>query len=113
MEENNVINDLNKKGIGAWKKTLMIIGGIFLGIIVLVVGIIMIVSLTSKKLVCKSAEGNITIMYTDKAITGYTTRGMTYDLAQQQAYAEQIGVEEYLDEFSVWFEQNTSGSCQR
>ena len=54
------------------KKILMVIGGIVVGIVVLGVVIFGVTSLTSKKLVCKSSEGNITIMYNDKIITGYT-----------------------------------------
>lgn len=95
------------------KKVLMIIGGIFIFVIVLVVVLIAITSLNSKKLVCKSKEGNITIMYNEKTITGYTASGLSYDLDGQQAYAERIGVEQYLTEFSNWFSSNTSGSCIR
>ena len=43
------------------KKTLMVIGGIVVGIVVLGVIIFSIVSATSKKMVCKSNEGNITV----------------------------------------------------
>ena len=95
------------------KKTLMIIGGIVLGFALLGGIVILIVSLTSEKLVCKSSEGNITIMYNDKTITGYTTRNMNFDLDGQKKYAEQVGVEAYLDEFSQWFSENTSGSCEK
>jgi hypothetical protein len=92
-------------------KILAIIGGIFVGIIVLAVVIISIVSANSNKLVCKSNEGNITIMYNDNKITGYTATGISYDLEQQQTYAEQVGIQSYIDEFSTWFQTNTTGSC--
>lgn len=91
----------------------MIIGGIAVGIIILVVAILVIVSITSKKLTCESSEGNITIMYNDETITGYTANGMSYDLDQQKAYAEQIGIDAYLTEFSTWFSNNTSGTCSK
>ena len=91
------------------KKILMIIGGlVILGIIVFI-----IVSLTSDKMVCKSDEGDITIMYTNKGITGYTANGISYDLDGQQDYAEQVGIDAYLDEFATWFSNNTTGSCSR
>ena len=92
-------------------KIFAIIGGFVVGIIVLAVVIISIVSANSNKLVCKSNEGNITIMYNDNEITGYTASGMSYDLDQQKSYAKQVGVQAYLDEFSTWFETNTTGSC--
>ena len=95
------------------KKALMVIGGIVVGIVVLDVIIFSIVSATSKKMVCKSNEGNITIMYNDKTITGYTTNSMSYDLDQQKKYAEQVGIDAYLDEFSNWFSSNTTGSCSK
>ncbi len=95
------------------KKTLMIIIGIFIGAIILGIIIFSIISATSKKLVCKSNEGNITIMYNDKTITGYTSKDISYDLDGQKKYAEQIGVDEYLSEFTTWFNQHTTGSCSR
>lgn len=94
------------------KKALMIIGGIFIGIIAFVVVIFVITSATSKKLVCKSKEGNITLMYNDKTIKGYTANGITYDLDGQKKIAEQIGMTDYLEQFSQWFSSNTSGSCE-
>ena len=94
------------------KKVLMIIGGIVVGIIVIALVLILVTSLTSKKLVCKSSEGNITIMYSDDKINGYTAKGINYDLDGQQKIAEEIGVEEYLEQFKVWFSTNTSGTCK-
>ena len=49
-------------------------------IVVIALVIIGITYFTSDKLVCKSDEGNITIMYNDKKIKGYTANGITYDL---------------------------------
>ena len=95
------------------KKILTIIGGIVVGVIALVAIIFAVVSLTSKKMVCKSEEGNITLMYNDKTIKGYTAKNITYDLDTQKQYAEKIGVEKYLDEFAGWFKNNTTGSCER
>ena len=95
------------------KKTLMIIGGVVVGLVLIGVIATVVVSTTSKKLVCKSDEGNIKIMYNDKTITGYTASGVSYDLDGQKKYAEQIGIEAYLDEFSTWFSTNTTGTCTR
>lgn len=92
-------------------KILAIIGGWGVVIFVLAVVIISIVSANSNKLVCKSNEGNITIMYNDNEITGYAGNGMSYDLDQQKIYAKQIGIQSYLNEFSNWFQNNTTGSC--
>lgn len=94
------------------KNVLMIIGGIVVGIIILVLVIFSFVSMTSKKLVCKSNEGNITIMYNKDSITGYTAKNITYDLDGQKSIAKQIGITEYLKEFTKWFETNTTGTCK-
>ena len=51
-------------------------------------------------------------MYNDKTITGYTANGISYDLANQQKYAEQVGVDAYMKKFSTWFSSNTTGSCK-
>lgn len=95
------------------KKVLMIIGGIVLAIAAIAAIIIGITYTTSKKMVCKSNEGNIIIMYNDKKITGYTAKGITYDLDGQQKLSEQIGIDEYLNQFSNWFSTNTTGTCKR
>lgn len=95
------------------KKALTILGSIFLVIIVIVVVVLVVVSTTSNKLVCKSNEGNITIMYNDETITGYTASKMTFDLDEQKEIANQIGIEEYLNQFENWFKTNTSGTCTR
>lgn len=95
------------------KKILTIIGAIVVGIVVIAVAIFAFTSLTSKKLVCKSNEGNITIMYDDNTIKGYTATNMSYDLDTQKQLAEQIGIESYLDQFETWFTTNTTGSCER
>ena len=96
------------------KKVLMFIGGFVVFVIVLVIIIFSVVSMTSSKLVCECEEGtNITIMYNDDTITGYTAKGVSYDLDGQKEYAESIGIDAYLDEFSNYYSSNTSGSCTR
>ena len=95
------------------KKGLAIFGGIVLFFVVLGIIIFVVISLTSKKMKCTSPEGNITIMYNKNEITGYTANGISYDFDGQKAYAKQVGIEAYLDEFSNWFSSNTSGSCKR
>lgn len=52
-------------------------------------------------------------MYNKDGITGYSTNNMTYDLDGQQAIAKQIGVDAYLEEFSKWFSDNTTGICTK
>lgn len=95
------------------KKFLMILGGIFGGMIALAIIIFFVISVTSSKLVCKSDEGNITIMYNKKTLTGYKANGISYNLDEQKEVAEQIGVDSYLDEFSTWFQNNTTGTCSK
>ena len=95
------------------KKILMIIGGIVVGLIALIVIIFTVVRLTSQTLACTSDEGNITLMFNDRTIRGFTARGMGFNLDEQRAYAEQIGMEAYIEEFSQWFSSNTTGTCVR
>lgn len=94
-------------------KVLKTIIGVVIGIFAIAIIAIVVVSLTSKKLVCESAEGNITIMYNSKTIKGYKAKNMRYDLEGQREYAESIGIEAYLDEFSEWFSNNTTGTCTK
>jgi len=52
-------------------------------------------------------------MYNDETITGYTSSNITYDLDGQKAIAEKIGIDAYIEQFSTWFEENTSGTCSK
>lgn len=94
------------------KKALMIIGGVVLGLVIIGGAIFLFVTSTSKKLVCKSKEGNVTILYNSKEITGYTTTGnISFDMDNQNAYVEKNGIEEYLTQYSASFANNTTGTC--
>lgn len=97
---------------------ILIILGVFLlfiiGIVVLSIFVFKGITSTSNRLVCESNEGNITIYYTEKTITGYTANGgITYDFDTQKKLADQRGGEAYADEFTKWFENNTSGTCKK
>lgn len=107
----NNYNQPVKKSKNAVVKVLAIIGGIIVGIIVLFVVIFSLISSNSNKLICKSSEGNITIMYNDTTITGYTAKGVSYDMDQQKTVVNQIGIKSYISQFTTWFETNTTGSC--
>lgn len=117
---NPIPNNMNNTTTPNKKKSnptviIFIILGVFVGLIVLLLigifGIIGIISDSSNKFVCTSKKGNITLMYNDEEILGYTASGITYDLDQQKEYSKQVGVEAYLEEFNDWFEKNTSGTC--
>ena len=41
-----------------------------------------------------------------------TTEIYTHLSDNQKKYAEQIGVDAYMKEFSTWFSSNTTGSCK-
>ena len=85
----------------------------FIIFIALIAGIITFVSLTSKKLVCKSSEGNITLMYKGDKLTGYTVKNATFDLDKANETVKVIGLDEYLKEFEAWFKANSSdGTCE-
>lgn len=107
----NNFNQPVKKSKNIIVKILAVIGGIVVGIIVLFVVFFLLVSSSSNKLICKSSEGDITIMYNDTTITGYTANGLSYDMGQQKNVANQIGIKNYISQFTTWFETNTTGSC--
>ena len=65
---------------------------------------------TSNKLKCKSNEGNITLMYND-TVEYFFTDNIYYNLDNQKAMIEKIGINNYIDYFSNWFNSNTSGKC--
>ena len=90
---------------------LAVIGFIF--IVLVIVGLFILFSFGQYKLVCESREGNITLTYSDEAIIGYTAKNITYDLEGQKAIARRVGIDQYMIDFTDWFENNTSGSCRK
>ena len=90
----------------------LIIIGVLVGLFVLfLIGVYLFVVNTADQMVCTSTTGNITIMYNDEMIVGYTANGFTYDVDGQRDYADKIGIDAYLKEFSEWFSNNTDGTC--
>lgn len=106
-----ISNNINYKKKSSAPKVIAIIGGILGGFVIIFLVIFFFVSANSDKLICKSDEGNITIMYNKNGLTGYTTAGMSYDFDEQKEYAKKIGVDAYTKEFSQWFSTHTSGTC--
>ncbi len=95
------------------KKALMIIGGIVVGLIILGGIVFFTIYVKSDKIICSSSVGNITILYNEEELTGYTTSGdLSFDFDTQNAYAETIGTKDYIQEFKVWFDENTDGTCK-
>lgn len=107
---NNLNQPVNKPKNNT-KKVLIIIFVVIFAFIALIAAFFWYVSSTSNKLVCKSKEGNITIMYDDSSITGYVASGITYDMDQQSDIVDIIGIDSYISQFKVWFEENTTGTC--
>ena len=67
----------------------------------------------TKKMVCESNQGTISITYNKTTIVGYRSDNITYDIYEQRTYADEVGIKQYLDEFEEWFKVNTNGSCKR
>ena len=108
--KNNTNNDTIFKVLKIFGK--IILSMFVIGMITLII-VFAIMSFSSKKLECTSDNGNITIMYNDKTINGYKAKDLSYDLDGQKKIAEQIGIDEYLNEFSNWFSNNTNGTCTK
>ena len=92
------------------KKTIFIIIGAV--VLVAIVACILFFFMGTKKLTCKSSQGNITLRYSKDNIVGYTAKNINYDLDGQQKIAEKIGVDAYLEQFKQWFANNTDGTCK-
>lgn len=107
LEPTNNYNQPPKKP-NLVKIILTIIGGFIL----LAIVIILITSLTSKKLVCESSKGSITLMYKNQKLTGYKGNGISFDIEGQQKIVDRIGMDSYLKQFDVWFKNTTGGTCK-
>ena len=94
-----------------WKFLKFLFAVIGAAVVALVVFLV-ITYFSSDKLVCKSNEGDITIMYKNGKISGYTAINIDYNLSEQQQVAEDIGIDEYLKQFDLWFRSNTTGTCE-
>ena len=110
------VNNFSKQSVKVSKNTkvLVIVGvvvAIIVGFIILFVMLFFNIFSDSNKLVCKSDEGDITIMYDESQIIGYVANGISYDLDSQKEYAKKVGVDTYMIEFNNWFISNTSGIC--
>lgn len=78
-----------------------------------VLSIVIIVSAVSKKYICKSSRGNITLLYRNNKLVGYTTNGINYNLEEGKERVKKIGLEDYFKEFNIWFIQTTiDGTCK-
>ena len=97
------------------KKVVLIVISVIVVILVIVFGVITFIFKDSEKFVCKSSEGSITIYYKNGKINGYSSVGRySYDFDEQKKDAEQMGIEEYFEQFNVWFVENsTNGKCEK
>ena len=110
----NNINQKEKKKFSAWKVVFLVVAcfiGVLIAITLVFFALYSFVSNTSSKMICKSDKGNITIRYNEHELVGYTAVNMEFDFDEQNEYAKDIGVEEYLKEFNTWFKENTNGTC--
>ena len=92
------------------KKALTIILAIITIVLVCINVPYIITTFTSNKLTCKSKEGNITLIYND-TVEYFFTDNIYYNLDNQKAMIEKVGISNYIDYFSNWFDSNTSGKC--
>ncbi|MBE6140737.1 MAG: hypothetical protein E7172_04300 [Firmicutes bacterium] len=94
------------------KKNYQLIGSI-IGIILILITIIYIfIASSRKKLVCNSANGSITIIYNSKGLKDYNSKNINFDFEKQQKVVQDIGIENYIKEYSIWFKINEDGNCK-
>ena len=92
------------------KKILTVILAIITVVLVCINIPYIMTAITSDKLTCKSKEGNITLIYND-TVEYFFTDNIYYNLDNQKAMIEKVGINNYIDYFSNWFNSNTSGKC--
>lgn len=100
-----------KKKMSPLVIVLIVIGGIVGLFILFLVAVYFLVVKNSSQIVCTCNGGDITLIYNDETIIGYTANGFTYDLDEQRGFVEQLGIEEYLRQFEEWFSSSTGGTC--
>ncbi len=90
---------------------LILCGVVILSVVVMVVLVLVDNNNGAKELICTSNNGNITLYYNNDTIIGYSSNGFSYDLLSEKNSAEQMGVDDYIDNFSNVFNTNTLGTC--
>lgn len=108
VQENNVVQPKKSS-----KKVAIIVSSLVGALLIGAIGIFVYFVMSAKKFECTSEKGSITIMYTEKKLVGYKTKNYKYDLDGQQKIANEVGVEEYLNQFGTWWKTNTGGTCTR
>ena len=86
-------------------------------IIIIVVAILFTVVFNNNdKLSCEAnyrgSNVSITLYFNDKQLVGYNAINMEYNYEEQQKYAQEIGIQNYLQEFNQNFEDDYEGSCK-
>ena len=112
-----VVKNADKLNINSvpQNRVLVILISIFAIIISLFVASYLIISSLGlnnyDKLICESDQGNITLMYGESGVIGYSSLGISYDFDEQKDLAEEIGINTYIEQFKLWFETETTGTC--
>lgn len=98
-----------------FSQAISIICGVIVAVALIGIVIWGVIISRTRRLECTSSEGDITVMYDDHGVTGYSaSTTFDFDLGHQQSYAEHVGIEAYLTEFEEWFLNNTGdGVCTR
>lgn len=94
------------------KDKVWLIGYILLALNMSLIITIVVLDNREEKLVCKSDSGKIILYYDDTNIIKYTSKTVEFNLEGQNYYAERIGIDKYLEEYSVWFKDNYGGKCK-
>ena len=88
----------------------------FIGFILLALNISLVITIivlynSQDKLVCKSDNNKIILYYEDNKITDYSSKKIEFNLEGQNGYVKQIGIDKYLEEYTIWFKTNHNGKC--
>ncbi|MBQ6135687.1 MAG: hypothetical protein IJI60_05165 [Bacilli bacterium] len=115
FQEANLSNPFLHHQIGRSSKLpfgLAFLGILVVGLILFLAGILCMLYLHSKRLVCKSEYSSITIIYDKVGLIGYSSKKYSYDFFQEQKSAKKMGVQKYIKAFQDSFQSSTGGSCK-
>ncbi len=94
------------------KNFLAIIGGITVTVFGTGAAVVFAINLMQHKLICTSDIGEITVTYNDQNIVNYKSDDFSFNLEEHQKYAQEAGINKYIEEFSDNFRNVTKGgSC--
>jgi len=81
--------------------------------VIIVASMLLLSGCSNKRLACQSSDLHVTVKYNNKTVLDYVTDAeYHFDLEALQHIAEEVGIEQLIQDYQNWFETTTDGTCR-